>query len=133
MNRFYVFVALRAGHRCEYCRAPEAVFNFHFEVEHIIPRVLGGADEIENLALACTSCNIYKADFLTGFDDATQIEAPLFQPREQSWENYFQVEIQTGYLRGLTATGRATISRLQINSTSQLRARLQWIEWGLYL
>ena len=40
MNRFYSEVAERAGHRCEYCRAPEVVFNFPFEVEHIIhPRI----------------------------------------------------------------------------------------------
>jgi hypothetical protein len=35
MNPHYRVVAQRAGHRCEYCRAPEAVFNFPFEVEHI--------------------------------------------------------------------------------------------------
>jgi hypothetical protein len=32
MNPHYEVVALRAGHRCEYCHAPEAVFNFPFEV-----------------------------------------------------------------------------------------------------
>ena len=43
MNPGYEAVALRAGHRCEYCRAPEAVFNFPFEVEYIIPLVHAGA------------------------------------------------------------------------------------------
>ena len=37
MNDWYPLVAERAGHRCEYCLAPEAVFNFPFEVEHIFP------------------------------------------------------------------------------------------------
>ncbi|MDD1414047.1 hypothetical protein MEN41_05055 [Dolichospermum sp. ST_con] len=37
MNPFYHLVADRAFHRCEYCHAPELVFNFPFEVEHIIP------------------------------------------------------------------------------------------------
>ena len=37
MNPRYAPVAERAGHRCEYCRAPEAIFNFPFEVEHIVP------------------------------------------------------------------------------------------------
>jgi hypothetical protein len=36
MNPRYVQVALRAEHRCEYCHAPEVVFNFPFEVEHVI-------------------------------------------------------------------------------------------------
>lgn len=31
MNPFYTLVADRAAHRCEYCHAPELVFNFPFE------------------------------------------------------------------------------------------------------
>ena len=38
MNPQYAEVARRAGHRCEYCHAPEVIFNFPFEVEHILPR-----------------------------------------------------------------------------------------------
>lgn len=37
MNPYYGAIAERANHRCEYCHAPELVFNFPFEVEHIIP------------------------------------------------------------------------------------------------
>ncbi|MCC5618360.1 hypothetical protein LC605_25405 [Nostoc sp. CHAB 5836] len=37
MNRYYAAIAQRASHRCEYCQAPELIFNFPFEVEHIIP------------------------------------------------------------------------------------------------
>lgn len=132
MNRYYPFVALRAGHRCEYCRAPERLFNFHFEVEHIIPRSLGGTWALINLALACTACNLFKADYLTGFDAVTQVDVLLFQPREQVWEHHFQVELETGLLIGLTAIGRATIERLQMNSRLQIRARLQWIGWEAY-
>ncbi len=44
MNPFYTLVADRAAHRCEYCHAPELVFNFPFEVEHIVPLYRGGAD-----------------------------------------------------------------------------------------
>ena len=45
MNPRYPFVAERAAHRCEYCRAPEAIFNFPFEVEHIIPLSRDGHDD----------------------------------------------------------------------------------------
>lgn len=41
MNPYYTLVADRAAHRCEYCRAPEIVFNFPFEVEHILPLYRG--------------------------------------------------------------------------------------------
>src|SRR5438105_3796645 len=70
MNPLYPLVAARAGHRCEYCRAPEAVFNFPFEVEHILPRSLGGGDMEDNLALACRACNLRKSARVTCTDPA---------------------------------------------------------------
>jgi hypothetical protein len=51
MNPAYPEVASRAGHRCEYCHAPEVIFNFPFEVEHVIPIARGGSDALQNLAL----------------------------------------------------------------------------------
>ncbi len=45
MNPLHGSVASRAGYRCEYCRAPEAIFNFPFEVEHIVPVSRHGTDE----------------------------------------------------------------------------------------
>jgi hypothetical protein len=48
MNPHYPQAALRAGHRCEYCQAPEAVFNLPLEVEHIVPVVRGGEDTAAN-------------------------------------------------------------------------------------
>ncbi|CDH47543.1 HNH endonuclease [Candidatus Contendibacter odensensis] len=59
MNPAYPQVSARADHRCEYCHAPELIFNFPFEVEHIIPLVQGGRDTDDNLALACRSCNLH--------------------------------------------------------------------------
>jgi 5-methylcytosine-specific restriction endonuclease McrA len=60
MNPFYAAAAQRANHRCEYCHAPELVFNFPFEVEHVIPLARKGANDETNLALACCSCNLRK-------------------------------------------------------------------------
>ena len=59
-HRLYPLVAERAQRRCEYCLAPESIFNSPFEVEHITPLALGGADEEWNLALSCRSCNASK-------------------------------------------------------------------------
>jgi HNH endonuclease len=67
MNSNYILVADRANHRCEYYHAPELVFNFPFEVEHIIPVSRKGADSEENLALACRSCNLRKGNRLSNF------------------------------------------------------------------
>lgn len=92
MNPFYPRVAERAGHRCEYCRAPEVIFNFPLEVEHVTARSRQGADDESNLALGCRACNVRKSDHLTGFDPATGTEVSLFNPREHTWAAHFEVD-----------------------------------------
>ena len=133
MNPLYPAVAERAGERCEYCRAPERVFNFAFEVEHIVPRSAGGDDAADNLALACESCNLYKSDATTAWDAEEGQHVPLFHPRRDPWEDHFIFNHETGQVEGLSAVGRATIVRLKMNSAFQLRARRQWARLGLYL
>ena len=81
MNPLYLATAERARHRCEYCLAPEEVFNFAFQVDHIRPQAHGGMDDTDNLALACQSCNAFKSDFVTGYDAETRTDVPLFHPR----------------------------------------------------
>ncbi|MFJ9125715.1 HNH endonuclease [Streptomyces sp. NPDC102340] len=41
----------RDGHRCHWCKGPANT------VDHLIPRVRGGSDDVSNLAAACTACN----------------------------------------------------------------------------
>ncbi len=132
MNPHYPLVSQRSGHRCEYCRAPEAIFNFPFEVEHIIPVSRQGPDDESNLALACRACNLHKTNHLVGTDDVTQSEVRLFHPRQDSWAEHFQVERETGAIQGLTPVGRVTVARLQMNAVAQLAARGQWVSLGLF-
>jgi hypothetical protein len=132
MNPHYVATARRAGHRCEYCRAPEAVFNFPFEVEHVVPASRGGADDEGNRCLACRACNVRKADRLVGRDDTTGAEAPLFHPRLQRWAEHFRVDLESGEIQGVTPTGRATVACLDLNHALQLAARQLWIRLRLF-
>ncbi len=132
MNPHYPLVALRAGHRCEYCHAPESIFNFPFEVEHIVPPSEGGLDDDANLALSCRSCNLYKGNALTGVDEQSDEVVTLFQPRQHEWETHFQLATDSGKLIGLTAIARATINRLRLNSDLQLRARKVWRRLDLF-
>jgi hypothetical protein len=132
MNPLYVVVSQRAEHRCEYCRAPEVIFNCAFEVEHITPTSLGGGDDDSNLGLACRICNLRKSNRVTGVDKETKTEVSLFHPRRDQWAHHFEVESTTGQIIGLTATGRATISHLDLNSELQLQARIQWIRLGIF-
>lgn len=132
MNPHYPAVARRADHRCEYCRAPEAAFNFPFEIEHVVPTARGGADEMENFALACRACNARKGDAETGRDDATGTEALLFHPRTDRWADHFAADPDTGEIAGLTPTGRATVARLDLNHPLQLAARSIWVRLRLW-
>lgn len=132
MNPRHAPVALRAGYRCEYCHAPEAVFNFPFEVEHIIPVSRDGPDSENNWALACRSCNLCKATHVGGVDPNNQMIARLFHPRQDRWEDHFRADMESGVIEGLTAVGRATVVRLNMNSEAQIAARRQWMHLGLF-
>lgn len=132
MNPRYAEVALRAGHRCEYCRAPEAVFNLPFEVEHVTPVSRGGPDAEANWALACRSCNLHKASHVSGIDPESGTEVRLFAPRVDRWEEHLRLAADTGRLEGVTPIGRATAERLQMNSEAQVAARRQWVRLGLF-
>jgi hypothetical protein len=133
MNPNYPFVAGRAAHRCEYCHAPEVIFNTSFEVDHILPLHRGGEETPSNWALACRACNLWKSDAITAIDTETQTQISLFNPRVDVWEDNFIVESQSPFhLVGVTAVGRATIDRLKMNAPYQLTARAQWLTLGLY-
>src|SRR2546430_439200 len=71
----------RAGNRCEYCQLRQedsALAALH--VEHIVPRIHGGGDDLDNLALACIDCNLHKGPNLTGIDPETRRVTQLFHP-----------------------------------------------------
>ncbi len=132
MNPSYAAVARRAFHRCEYCHAPEVVFNFRFEVEHVLPVSQGGEDEESNLALACRSCNLHKGADVRGVDPVSKKAVRLFHPRMDQWSEHFRVDLVTARIVGSTPIGRVTASRLNVNSASQLLARHQWLRLGVW-
>lgn len=131
MNKFYKSVAERAGRKCEYCLARESVFNFSHEVDHFIPISEGGADDLDNLVLACKSCNSYKAFHQIGLLENTS-DIRLFNPREDIWKEHFRFNIETLEIKGLTQIGIGTINRLKINSSKQIESRGIWVEFGAY-
>jgi hypothetical protein len=132
VNPHYQAVARRAGHRCEYCHAPEAVFNFPFEVEHVYPTSRGGADDESNLCLSCRACNLRKGSRLSFRDDLTGDDVPLFDPRAQRWQEHFTVDPESAEINGSTPAGRATVAGLDLNHPLQLLARQMWIRLRLF-
>ncbi len=132
MNPYYTAIAERANHRCEYCHAPELVFNFPFEVEHIIPLSRQGTDDEANLALACRSCNLRKGTRISGVVTDSDTEVPFFHPRQNHWSEHFQVDTESRMVMGITAVGKVTVENLEMNSAAQVVARHLWIRLGLF-
>jgi HNH endonuclease len=132
MNPFYTLVAARANHRCEYCQAPELVFNFPFEVEHIIPLSRQGTNDEMNLALACRSCNLRKGTRTSGAMLDSSTEVHFFHPRENRWSEHFQIDTNSGKIIGISAVGKVTVEFLEMNSSSQVTARQLWIRLDLF-
>lgn len=132
MNPHYPVVAARANHRCEYCHAPELVFNFPFEVEHIIPLCKGGEDTQVNLALACRSCNLRKGTRINGIDLDSNSQVRFFDPRQDRWNEHFQIDTELGVILGTTSIGKVTVNNLEMNSPSQVAARQLWIRLNLF-
>ncbi len=88
-------VRRRANYLCEYCHASEKWQYVPFTVEHVIPVVRGGADSLDNLALACFHCNRKKADKLSAIEPELGTEVPLFNPRQNLWnEHFFGVSVR---------------------------------------
>ena len=124
-------VRRRAGHLCEFCRMPQALYLTHFPIDHIIAQQHGGPTIADNLALACYRCNLHKGPNIASLDPLSgQLLVPLFHPRCDRWEDHF--EWQGPMLIGRTPVGRATINVLAINHPDYFGVREELIEEGLF-
>ena len=82
-------VEQRACQRCEYCRMHQSLQGASFHLEHVIPRSKGGSDGLDNLAWACPSFNLRKADRTQVVVPNVGIVTPLFNPRRDRWDEHF--------------------------------------------
>lgn len=108
-------VRQRADSLCEYCHSPEKISATRFTVDHVQPRSLGGSDDLENLAWACSRCNQQCYNFVTGLDLENSAITPLFNPRQQDWAEHFIWSVDGIIITGITQIGRATCDRLDLN------------------
>lgn len=113
----------RAGGYCEYCLSQARFATQSFSVEHILPRTLGGSDELENLALSCQGCNNHKFTRTALLDPITKLEAQLFHPRIDLWSDHFIWSEDYSRIIGLTPTGRASVIALQLNRDGVVNLR----------
>ncbi len=116
-------IITRAGGCCEYCRSPDRYAPDPFLVDHVQPRARGGSHDLSNLAYACAGCNGRKYAATMARDPATGAEVPLYNPRQQRWEEQFAWSNDFTHIVGRTPTGRATVERLDLNRPHLVRLR----------
>jgi hypothetical protein len=136
MTRRYIPKAVRervrkaADNHCGYCQSRQKYVLGPLEIEHIIPRSHGGTDKEENLWLACRLCNSYKGAQCESIDPATGEKVLLYNPRKQNWSEHFAWDEGGILIRGISATGRATVVALQLNNVIAVNVRRVWVKAG---
>lgn len=123
-------VRRRGNGRCEYCRLPEEFSTYKHQVDHIIPHKHGGSDHINNLAWACFRCNNNKSTDVASYDPKTTKLFPLYNPRQQDWDDHFAIE--DGFIYGKTPEGRVTVNVLHMNADKRVETRRDLIEADLW-
>ena len=123
-------VAQRARYCCEYCQLPQSASYYSFEIDHIISLKHEGMTDLENLALACGTCNRNKGADLGTYLDGNRIFIPLFNPRSDVWAEHF--ELDNGIILPKSLIGRATVKILELNAPDRVILRQALMEAGLY-
>lgn len=116
--------------RCCYCLTSEANSGIPMTYDHVQPVSLGGDTNFENLCLACRSCNEFKSNLTESIDPLSGETISLFNPRKQKWSEHFVWSVDGTKVEGITAVGRATITRLRMNNPVIIVARKRWVMSG---
>lgn len=119
-----------AGDRCGYCLSRQRYVLGPLEIEHLVPKALGGTDDRSNLWLSCRLCNQYKATQVRAADPVTRRSVRLYNPRRQRWSRHFAWSQDGTRIVGLTPTGRATVAALRINNPHAEAIRREWVMAG---
>lgn len=123
-------VAAWANHCCSYCQTQARIVGSALEIDHIVPLSANGSSVQSNLCLACSNCNQAKGSKTEGIDPNSDERVPLFNPRTQNWHNHFQWSEDGTTIIGKTASGRATVSALNMNQELVVKARRRWAAVG---
>jgi len=116
--------------RCAYCHSLTAITGARLVIDHILPEAAGGQAVLENLCVACHSCNEFKGAQVEAQDPLTDERMPLFHPHQQRWREHFCWSEDGSKIVGLTPTGRATVAALNMNHPLIVEARHRWARVG---
>lgn len=119
-------VRQRAGERCEYCHIPDHNAELPFHVEHIVANVHQRNDDLSNLAWACPRCNAHKGTNLATLDPDTGDKVDVFNPRQDAWDEHFQMD--DFVILGLSGIGRGTAELLRVNIPLEIEHRREMMQ-----
>ncbi len=122
-------VAERDGDRCAYCQTSEANSGIPLSIDHVLPVAKGGQTTLDNICLACRTCNEAKGKRIGGVDPLSGQDCPLFNPIKEPWDQHFAWSAEGIDVEGKTAVGRATVEALRINNPIRA-ARRRWVLSG---
>ncbi len=123
-------VLKRAEFRCEYCRMPQQYSLFPFQIDHVVSLKHEGKTTFDNLAFACSFCNINKgSDLGTFLDDQTQL-VRFYNPRIDHWRDHFTFD--EGAIYPLSDIGIATLKIYKFNDANRVIERRLLAQAGLY-
>ena len=124
-------VTNRAEQTCEYCGIHEDDTFFGCHIDHIISEKHGGETTADNLAFACTFCNLYKGSDVGSMTTSGEF-VRFFNPRIEQWQAHFSLDLASGAILSLTPIGFVTVKILQFNTQERLIERKTLIEVGRY-
>jgi len=104
--------------------------NQHCAYCHTRAIITGQPTVFENLCFCCRRCNEFKGNKTKSQDPLTGENLPLYNPRQQKWGEHFEWDETGTFIIGLTAIGRCTIVRLNMNDTIMVSARRRWVSVG---
>lgn len=122
-------VVERAERICEYCLLHEDDTFFGCHVDHILSEKHGSQTEENNLALACTFCNLHKGSDIASLTRAGALMR-FFNPRTDFWGEHFLMAGAT--IEPLTDIGEVTARIFQFNIRERVLERQALIEVGRY-
>ena len=135
MSTTYIGAALRrqviarAESVCEYCLIHEDDTFFGCHVDHVISEKHGGLTQADNLALACTFCNLHKGSDI-GSLSSDGVLTRFFNPRMDGWAEHF--ELIDFVIEPLTSVGEVTARIFQFNIGDRIVERQALADAGRY-
>ena len=126
------FVSARAELLCEYCLLHEEDTFFGCEVDHVVSLKHGGLTREDNLAYACFLCNRSKGSDISSLVPGTGILIRFFHPRQDLWQDHFQLARDGITIVPLTKIGEATARILGFNLEDRLLERQVLQSLGRY-